>query len=75
MHPYIMREVARQRAAERQEEARKRNLARVSRKAMRQRNRAEAADSVVLPPIPDYVDGAFAEADHPVPADRTGAAR
>jgi hypothetical protein len=75
MHPYIMREVARQRAAERQEEARKASVARALRKTMRQRNRAEAVGTVILPPIPDYVDGAFAEADHQVPADRTGAAR
>ena len=70
MNGYLMWEVTKQRTAERQERARKTNLARALRKTMRQRNRAKAVDTVVLPPIPDYVDGTFAGTDNQVPADR-----
>lgn len=76
MHPDIMREVASQRAAERREAARNASVARALRKAIRaQRNRAEAPDEVVVPAIPDYVDGTFHLADGEVPAQRTGAGR
>lgn len=71
MHPDMMREVARQRIADRREEASRINLARAMRKAMRQR--ARARDSFVPPPIPDYVDGTFREAG--VSAERAGTAR
>ena len=59
MHPDIMGEMIRQRNAERREQARKAGLARAARKALRQRARTEAADTFVVPPIPDYVDGSF----------------
>ncbi len=75
MHPYIVGEVVRQRTTERQEEARRINLARALRKTMRQRNRDEACNTFVSPPIPDYVDGTFREAGAGVPADHTSAAR
>jgi hypothetical protein len=75
MHPYIVGEVVRQRTAERQEEARRTNLARALRKAMRQRNRDEARNTFVPPPVPDYVDGTFREAGAEAPADHTSAAR
>jgi hypothetical protein len=57
MHPDLMREVVRQRTIERQEEARKISLARALRKSLRQRT--ETPDTVVMPAIPDYVDGTF----------------
>jgi hypothetical protein len=63
-------EMAKQRNAEWQERARRASLARALRKTMRQRKRAKAADTLVVPPIPDYVDGTFGGADHQVPADR-----
>ena len=63
MNGYLMFEVTKQRNAERREEARKKNLARALRKTMRQRNRAKAVDTVVLPPIPDYVDGTFRDTE------------
>ncbi len=59
MHPYVMGEVIRQRAAERQEEARKAGLVRALRKTLRQRAGNEAADTFAVPRIPDYVDGSF----------------
>ena len=64
MHPDLMREVVRQRAAERQEEARKSSLARALRKSLRQRGRAEAPDTLVMPAVPDYVDGTFRTAEN-----------
>jgi hypothetical protein len=59
MHPDLMREMVRQRTIERQEEARKGRLARSVRKALRQRGRTETPDTLVMPAIPDYVDGTF----------------
>ena len=58
MNPYAMLEVARQRSAERHEAARKANLVKELRKALRLRDREEA---LVLMPVPDYVDGTFRE--------------
>jgi hypothetical protein len=75
MHPDVMREVIRQRAAERQDEARRTNLARALRKKMRQRNRAGVANIFVPPAIPDYVDGTFHEAGTEIPAEHANAAR
>jgi hypothetical protein len=57
MHPELMREMVRQRTAERQEEARKSSLVRTLRKALRQRT--ETPDTFDMPAIPDYVDGSF----------------
>jgi hypothetical protein len=59
MHPDLMREVVRQRTIERQEEARKSRLAHALRKTLRQRGRTETPDTLVMPAIPDYVDGTF----------------
>ena len=59
MHPDLMREVVRQRTIERQEAARTGSLARAVRKARRQRGRTETPDTLVMPAIPDYVDGTF----------------
>jgi len=76
MHPDLMLELARQRASERQEAARHASLARALRKAVRaQRHRAEAPDTFVVPPIPDYVDGTFRGAENPVAGERAGAGR
>ena len=78
MHPDLMREVVRQRTAERQEEARKSSLARALRKSLRQRGQAEAPDTFVMPAVPDYVDGTFRTAENAekagkqVPAGRAG---
>ena len=73
MYPDLMREIINQRAAERREEARKTNLARALRKAMRQRGRAEAP-GILARPIPDYVDGTFRGTEDELPAGRVGAA-
>jgi len=76
MNPYLMREVARQRTAERHEAARQAGLRRALRKAARARRGQDAAASAVeLPPIPDYVDGTFRAAADPGLTDRAGAAR
>jgi hypothetical protein len=73
MHPDLMRDLLNQRAVERREQVGKINLARALRKAMRQRGRAEAPDSLT-PPIPDYVDGTFRAAVDELPACGAGAA-
>lgn len=66
MHPDIMREVVNQRTAERREAARNAGIARALRKAIRaQRNRTGAPDTIVVPAIPDYVDGTFRGAEVP----------
>lgn len=73
MHPDLMLEVARQRAAERRERASNATLARAARNAARaQRESAEAPDAVVLPPIPDYVDGTFRGGENQLPAEHAG---
>lgn len=74
MHPDMMRELARQRGAERRDAARNASFARALRKAIRaQRTRAEAPDNFVVPAIPDYVDGTFHIAEEQVPVQRAGA--
>ena len=74
MHPDMMREVARQRGAERREAARNAAFARALRKAIRaQRTRTQAPDTFVVPAIPDYVDGSFHIAEDQVPVQRAGA--
>jgi hypothetical protein len=73
MHPYVMREMIRQRTTERYEEARRISFARAARKALRERGRPEARDTFVPPPIPDYVDGTFRETG--ASAGRASAAR
>lgn len=75
MDAYLMLEVTRQRTAEWHEAARKAGLARAVRKAIRaKRNPAPAADSFSLPPIPDYVDGTFRQAEDEAVTQRAGAA-
>jgi hypothetical protein len=76
MNPYLMRELAKQRTAERHEAARKAGLRRALRKAARARRDQDAAASAVeLPPVPDYVDGTFRAAADLSVTDRAGAAR
>ena len=70
MNPYAMLEVARQRSAERHEEARRATLAKELRKALRQRERE---DDLLLAPIPDYVDGTFRRPEDAAPAEHVGA--
>jgi hypothetical protein len=74
MHPDLMREIMKQRASDRQEDARKISLARAQRKTKRQRDRTEVPDTLA-PPIPDYVDGTFHRPESELPADRVGTAR
>jgi len=70
MNPYAMLEVARQRSAERHEAARKANLVKELRKALRQRDRE---DALVLMQVPDYVDGTFRRPEDAAPAEHVGA--
>jgi len=70
MNPYAMLEVARQRSAERHEAARKANLVKELRKALRQRDRE---DALVLVQVPDYVDGTFRRPEDAAPAEHVGA--
>jgi hypothetical protein len=76
MHPYLILELARERTADRHEAARRAGLRRALRKAARAQRGHVAPDVAVdLPPIPDYVDGTFREAEDAATADRAGAAR
>ena len=60
MHPDVMRELADQHGREMRARAREAGLARRLRKELRaQRSRAKACDMLVMPRIPDYVDGTF----------------
>ena len=60
MHPEIMREMTSQRSRELQERAHRVQLARTVRRTLRaMRRRTHPADEVVIPAIPDYVDGSF----------------
>ena len=70
MNPYAMLEVARQRSAERQEQARKASLVKELRKALRQRDRE---NDLFQTPIPDYVDGTFRRPEDAAPAEHVGA--
>jgi len=72
MNPYAMLEVARQRSAERHEAARKANLVKELRKALRQRDRE---DALVLVQVPDYVDGTFRRPEDEASAEHVGAGR
>jgi hypothetical protein len=72
MHPDLMREIMNQRVAERRDRAERISLLRALRRSARQRDRA-GAPGLVLPPIPDYVDGSFRSGESP--AGRVGAAR
>jgi len=76
MNPYLMLEVARQRAAEQHEAAWNAGRRRALRKAARaQRAQEAAARAFDLPPVPDYVDGTFCTAENVSVTERAGAAR
>jgi hypothetical protein len=82
MHPEILRELGSQRNNEMRARAYHVSLVRMAGKAVRAAQRArraaEEADALIVPAIPDYVDGSFRAApaaDHAadIPADRTAA--
>lgn len=57
MHPDFLREMHIQRSREMREQAHRSRLVRMIRRS--RRVRALPADEVVIPAIPDYVDGSF----------------
>jgi hypothetical protein len=60
MHPEIARELSAQRGREMQAQARQAGLARAAARIRRAlRHGADGADELVIPAIPDYVDGSF----------------
>ena len=61
MHPEIMRELHAQRSRDLQQRAHRAGLARTARRALRalRHTGVAEADEVVVPAIPDYVDGSF----------------
>lgn len=69
MYGNIMYEVARQRVAERERDARAAAAAHRDRAAARGRRRKQA-DEIATPAIPDYADDIFAAAGDSVPAPR-----
>ena len=58
MHPEIMRQLTAQRSRDLQERAHRAQLARALR-TLRRSRRAQETDEIVVPAIPDYVDGSF----------------
>ena len=62
MHPDVMRELARQRGYELRARAREVEAARLARR-FRKEPRRNTAATVVLPRIPDYVDGTFRDTE------------
>jgi hypothetical protein len=78
MHPEILRELGSQRNSEMRARANHATLVRMAgravRAARRARHAAKEADALIVPAIPDYVDGSFREAPAAdMPADRTAA--
>jgi hypothetical protein len=63
MHPEILRELTSQRGREMQAQAHRAILARAASRALRTSRRGtgttDQADELVVPTIPDYVDGSF----------------
>jgi ribose 1,5-bisphosphokinase PhnN len=58
MHPDILRELISQRGREMREQAHRAGLARMIRSSRRVRD-LRPDDEIVVPAIPDYVDGSF----------------
>lgn len=61
MHPEILREIISQRGHDMQAQAHRARLARMASRTLRaaRRGRTDEADELVIPAIPDYVDGSF----------------
>ena len=60
MHPEILRELSAQRGREMRARARQAKLSRLAILAgRRRRNQADVVDDLIIPAIPDYVDGSF----------------
>jgi hypothetical protein len=63
MHPEILREISSQRSSDLRTRAHQHKLARTVSKAIRasrrSRHGAEKAGALIVPAIPDYVDGSF----------------
>ena len=60
MHPEILRELTAQHGRDMRTRARQAGLARMAiRAGRRRRSQLDQADGLVLPAIPDYVDGSF----------------
>jgi hypothetical protein len=70
MNGNLWYEVAKERAAERQQAARQASQARAARAAARARRAADKAQAVATPVIPDYAHEMFAELGDAVPAPR-----
>jgi hypothetical protein len=78
MHPEILRELGTQRNSEMRARADHASLVRMAGKAVRAARRARRAagqaDALIVPAIPDYVDGSFQEAPAAdIPVGRTAA--
>jgi len=64
MHPELMRELANQRGREMRAHAREARLARSIRKERHaRRDSAETVGMLIMPRIPDYVDGTFRDTE------------
>lgn len=59
MHPEILRLMTAQRGHEMRTRAHQARLVKMIKSARRGHHRPNEADELVLPPIPDYVDGTF----------------
>jgi hypothetical protein len=74
MNPEILRQIAREQIRDQRARATRDRVARTLAKALRGGTlSAVESDAFVIPAIPDYVDGTFAEAEAGVPAARTAA--
>ena len=60
MHPDVTRQLIEQRINDLQVAARQAERGRAARRARRARRRGTDVSAVVLPAVPDYVDGTFA---------------
>ncbi|HZR54395.1 MAG TPA: hypothetical protein VFB06_33455 [Streptosporangiaceae bacterium] len=74
MNPEILRQIASQQVRDQRARATRDRVARTMAKALRGGNLGVAeSDGFVIPAIPDYVDGTFANAEVGLPAARTAA--
>ena len=75
MHPDFLRELTSQRGREMRAQARETALARTLRAVRRGTRASDEADDLVVPAIPDYVDGSFQTTPAEDTAGRVTAAR